>query len=44
MVVAGRVHVETTVHQVVDIRLLGRELEQVCDVVFEHDVSFHERC
>lgn len=44
MVVAGRVHVETTVYQVFDVCLLGRELEQVCDAVFEHGVSFHERC
>lgn len=27
MVVAGRVHVEATVYQVVDVRFLGRELE-----------------
>ena len=44
MVVAGRVHIEAPVHQVVDIRLLGRELEQVCDVVFEHGRFFHGWC
>lgn len=44
MVVADRVHIEVPVHQVVDIRLLGRELEQVCDVVFEHGRSFHGWC
>lgn len=40
MVVAGRVHVETTVYQVVDVCLFGRKLEQVCDAVFEHGRSF----
>lgn len=39
MVVAGRVHVEATVYQVVDVCLPGCELEQVCDAVFEHGAS-----
>lgn len=43
MVVAGRVHIEAPVHQVVDIRLLGRELEQVCDAAVGPGMSFLER-
>lgn len=40
MVVAGCVHVEATVYQVIDVCLPGCELEQVCDAVFEHSGSF----
>ena len=41
MVVAGRIHIEALVQQVVDLRLFECELHQVDDAVIRHGVSSH---